>query len=1030
MRETEAPAGRIDIFDAEGFFLTEITNSIEAKSITVDTKGNLYVFGYISSEEAKIVRYSPTGTYDPAAGEITYGDPPTAIVEGGLGFFTGLAINPLNDHLYVNYANHVTEYSSAAEGNDPVDETIGVGSLQNFHGLGLAVDAAHGRIYASSSEPCGGGNCGVVQVFELAAPHNLLLTIKGADTPTGEFANRLSIAVDEGSGNVFIYAEGTNAVYEFTSSGTYVGAIEHSLKYVGGAQIAIDNGSQSPNGGLLSQGGRFLYVPSHLSFTGHLFAFQSQVKGCSPKVESVSATEPTESEIALNATINPCNAGTSYVFEYVSQQAFETEGFANASVTSQGTIAAAGTGVSVTRLVTGLSPGTMYRFRVVATNSVGSDSAEGSFTTYPSAFVSVPCPNDSTRTGFSALLPDCRAYELVTPPATNARPPTGVGSLGIYFSTREASPSGNAVSFQIEGGLIPGGEGSGSLGGDPYLAVRGAGGWSTSSAGPTGAEASAVLPGSPSPDQGYSFWSTGGGGGSAEIEGKSTNYVRYPDGHSALIGRGSLGTDPRAEGLLISEGGGHIVFASLVHLEPAAAASGARTIYDRTADEVTHVVSLLPGGAPPADAQEVHYQGSSLDGRGIAFLVDSTLYLRYDNAETYEVGDEVTFAGIAEGGNRVFYLKGGNLFALDVLTGSVIPFSSGGDATVVNVAAHGTAAYFVSPDVLTTEENSNGQKAKNGKQNLYLSQEGALTFVGILTDRDVEGESNGNILIQGLGLWTNAVAPGSEGQAGRFGIDPSRTTPDGRVILFESRASLTGYDSGGQAQVYRYDSASGGLSCLSCNPTGAAATGAASLQSIRREPGDPAPFERYGLVTNLRSDGQRAFFQSTEPLVAADTDGLQDIYEWEAQGVGSCGTPGGCVYLISSGHSARDDYLYAVSDSGDDVFFSTWDLLLPADLEETPSIYDARVGGGFPEGKSEECEGEGCRPNLTPMPGLSSPGTPALGARDNVRKRCPKGKKRVKRHGKVRCVKRHHRKHHHKSKHHRKAGSKGKGAAK
>jgi hypothetical protein len=1020
--------GRIDIFDAKGVFIEQIPDSSGPKSLAVDSKGNLYVFSHRAGIGSQVQRYAPTGTYKPEDGEIAYDDPPALIKSSGV-FLTAIAINPENDHLFVHWGTSLAEYGSAAEENKLLDESVDGGELFHSSGGGLAIDAARGRIYANDlgSSP----NSYVIRVFDLNPPHALLATIDGSTLPTA-LPDKFSLAVDEGTGNVFVYdGEIADIVYEMTKDGAYVSTIDHEIQGVNGGQLGVDNGPFSPNGALHPEG-RYVYVPSHPGGVGRSLAFGPAPKECPPEVDAPSFSAVTEDDAQLSATLNPCNLETDYTFEFTTEEAFEKEGFDGATVAGTGKLPPGGTATAISAYAEGLSAGTSYRFRVVASNAKGSDKAEGEFATYPdhSPGGGGLCPNEALRMGLSALLPDCRAYELVTPADTNARAPIGVGYLGVYFTTRHASPAGNAVSFQIEGGSIPGNEATGSLGGDPYLATRGPSGWSTASAGPTGAETVALLPGSNSPDQGYSFWSTASGSGSAAVGGKSTSYVRYPDGHSELVGRGSIGTDPRADGKLISANGGHIIFVSrtfgdirsAVQLEENAPPDGTAAVYDRTADEVTHVISLLPGDVTPAGGQHASYVGASLDGIGVAFRIGSTLYLRYDNEETYAIGSGVTFAGIAEGGDRIFYVKEDNLFAFDVDGEETIPFSASGDVTPVNVAADGTAAYLVSPSVLTGA-GPNGASPQAGKENLYLSQEGALSFVGTVTERDVEGESGGNVVVEGLGLWTDAVGPGSSELPGRLAIDPSRVTPDGSVLLFESRANLTSYDSQGLAQVYRYDSVEGTLQCLSCNPTGTSLAGPASLQSISQAQGAPEPLGPFAFVNNLRSDGRRAFFQSSDALVAADTDGLLDVYEWEANGVGSCKRPPGCVYLISSGHSERVEYLYAVSDSGDDVFFRSSDLLVPADTDETPSIYDARVGGGFPESAAGECEGEGCRPGLSPVPNLSvPPPPPPPGTNDNVRqkKSCPKGKRKIKRHGKVRCVKKKHRKH-------RRAGSTRKG---
>jgi len=1002
--------GRIDIFDSSGLFLTELADPDGPRSLALDSVGTLYVANGIDANEhgRRVVRYVPTGIYDPANGEIAYGNPPVVIREESFAPGIAVAVNAANEHLFEGREVKVVEYGSAAEGNPELGE-FGEGST--FTGTGLAIDAAHGRIYASAitDRP-------VVKVFELASPHEPLPDLDGSTLPGEKFPDSfLSLGVDEGNGHLFVYDGEASKLFELTESGGYVETFEHGFQANSPpAEIGVDNGENSPNGALNPRG-RYVFVPSNPNGVGHSYAFGPLGAPCEPSVTSLSFAEVSETEAELRATVNPCNLETSYAFEYVTEAQFDEEGFGDAQVAGSGQVPAAREGTEVSASAEGLSPDTAYRFRVLATNEKGSAEAEGSFSTYPAEPEPEPCPNAALRTGFSALLPDCRAYELVTPPDTNSRTPLGLSREGLFFTTREASPAGAKVSFRLEGGTLPGIGGTGSPKGDPYLSTRGADGWSTSYVGPSPSEAPDMHSGSHSPDQGYSFWDVSGEG-SALVNGNPATYIRYPDGHSALIGRGSLDTDPQAKGDLISENGSHIIFDTRprnlggnvpgLQLEPNAPPSGTVAIYDRTPGEVTHVVSLLPGDVTPGEGEDASYEGASLDGRGVAFTIGSKLYLRFDDAETYEVGEGVTFEGVAEG-SRVFYLEGGNFFRFDAQTESVTQFSTSADVTPVNISKDGSTAYFVSPSVLTEAANSNGDKAVEGGENLYLSREGAIGFVGTVTERDVVGENPGE-QIDGLGLWTAVVGEG------RLGADPSRVTPDGNVLLFQSRANLAGYDPQGHTEIYRYDSSADELTCLACNPTGAVANSDATLQRLKlSEEGLGKLNNTFMLVNNLRSDGRRAFFESSEALVARDTDQLQDVYEWDDEGVGTCDRPGGCIFLISSGHSLHNNYLHAVSDSGDDLFFVSSDLLLGVDSDETPSIYDARVGGGFPEPNGSICEAEGCRGSLTPPPVLPAPTTPALakGGKVSTVKHCPKGKRRVKRHGRVRCVKRHH-KHH------------------
>ncbi len=371
-----------------------------------------------------------------------------------------------------------------------------------------------------------------------------------------------------------------------------------------------------------------------------------------------------------------------------------------------------------------------------------------------------------------------------------------------------------------------------------------------------------------------------------------------------------------------------------------------------------------------------------------------------------------TFGGLSRDGSRLFYLLGGDIFALDIEAEEPIQIGSGGDSTLVNVSADGSHVYFVSPVVLTEEEeNGHGAKAQAGEENLYAWDGAAVRYIATVSALDLGGAA------QGLGKWVSDVLSPDPGGLIGLANDASRTTPDGTVLVFQSSEDLTGYEGDGHIQIFRYDATAElgeGLSCLSCNPTGAPAVSDARLESeasTQSQTNPIPPVNAIAQIANVTEDGKRVFFQSADRLVTHDIDGLQDVYGWRAQGETGCKRVAGCLALISGGRSSEDDYLYAMTPDGSDVFFLSGDSLVAQDPDKTPSVYDARVGGGFPPPQAPpgDCLGEACQPAVQApddaTPATSShvgPGNP----KQATKSRCPKGKRKVRRAGKTRCVKR------------------------
>lgn len=347
---------------------------------------------------------------------------------------------------------------------------------------------------------------------------------------------------------------------------------------------------------------------------------------------------------------------------------------------------------------------------------------------------------------------------------------------------------------------------------------------------------------------------------------------------------------------------------------------------------------------------------------------------------------------------------------------------------VLGVTPDGSYLYFVANADLDGEgpaAKGTCQSSPNevtGRCSIYLLHDGETRFVAPL---QMEGPS----LSSDASNFTTVM--GREGEKNSF------LTPDG-TLVFRSEDPESAVSSR-RWGYYRYVPGQGGLSCLTCIPTGETAEGARPSGSHIEVPGyavasPAATFNRY-----LSSDGRRFFFQTTARLVADDPKGgvecgvCDDVYEWEAPGSGSCKEGGpaysplnnGCLYLLSSGTDEYSSYLSAASTDGSSVFLFTFDQLVGQDSDGILDLYVAREGGGIatqnPIAK-EPCEGEGCMPPVANPPNESSPQTSNfIGPENPKRPKCPKGK--ILKKGK--CQKKPKPRTHKGAKHHHRAGHRG-----
>ena len=761
----------------------------------------------------------------------------------------------------------------------------------------------------------------------------------------------------------------------------------------------------------------------------------------------------------------------------------------------------------------GLSPDTTYHYRFVASSDGGGPvfGADEAFTTFPPApQPKVDCPNQEFRAGPGAFLPDCRAFEMVSPLDKNN---SDIATDEVQFvydalNLSLASSDGNRATYSAFGAF-----------GDPkaaplhsqFLSSRDEqAGWSAHSISPPRtslpffaalAHANATQfkafsedlcsgwfmqdtdlalvpdapPGVPSiyrrddgdcGTQGYGLITSVAPPGYSYADVGDSDYAPRVQGVSADSSRTLL----RAPAVLSAD--------ACTSTPGTEAGKGINQLYLHTAgagNGELRLVSVLPSG----DAACVHSSGGTGQGQAGASREDSVhhalsedasrvfwstsanaaynqtpfagehsvpgpLYLRENpegpqspagNCAGAAPGEACTtlispapdtrFWGADPAAAAALYTTGtgnensgvGTLFRYDVGAEESTEIAAGVKG-VMGASTDLSRVYFVSTQALTgSQQNSEGDAAIEGQPNLYLHESGAgHTFVARLSSLDTQNTATHFVVSSPI-----ATLPDRR---------TSRISPDGLHAAFTSFAPLSGYDntdavSGGPStEVFLYDAAAGAageLACVSCNRSGARPRGR-DIRGQRVAARIPGWEYQLHPTRALSANGDRLFFESFDPLVLRDTNGKRDVYEWQGaaseqeclEEVGAdlyLPDSDGCLALISSGQGSVDSDFFDASASGSDVFFATTDDLVSQD-PGLMDVYDARIGGGFPPPPAAPvpCQGDGCQGNPSAAPIGPGAGTavfdgPPNQGRDWSPKPCPRGKRRVVRKGRARCVK-------------------------
>jgi hypothetical protein len=279
-----------------------------------------------------------------------------------------------------------------------------------------------------------------------------------------------------------------------------------------------------------------------------------------------------------------------------------------------------------------------------------------------------------------------------------------------------------------------------------------------------------------------------------------------------------------------------------------------------------------------------------------------------------------------------------------------VPVSGGAEVqSVAAVSQDGSHVYFVAKGVLSGE-NAEHNSPTLGQDNLYVWEAGGHTaFIATLS---------------------SAAFGNAEGEGGQ-------ATPNGDAFVFTSAADLTPDDTSTVSQVFLYEAQHEALIRVSKGQDGFNDDGNTTT--------DPAGIATGHGRRTISEDGSTVVFESSDALTAeVHGEPENNVYLWRGGNVSliSDGTPAG--ESIRTAIGAHFAGLVGIDASGENVFFTTEAHLVGQDIDELSNLYDARVDGGFPAPKNDECIGEACQGVFGAPSGSLSPGSLSSSAQGNL----------------------------------------------